>query len=363
MAANETSRVQSIDVLRTLALLCVLSIHSLRAAIAQVNGQDLSGLTGNQIAASCAIGLSTLGVPLFLMISGYLLMDRDYTKERTLTFFKRNLLPLIVSYEIFDLALAVVQYIGAGGVTVADYVKSALFIGPAPMGHLWYMQAIVGAYLLVPLLALLLHAVRERGLEPYAYAVLACLFVCYSVLPSVNQIMALQGNAFRVVSALDMFGITEPRFLLYMVFGYMVRQGFGMRTAPVAVYAGMVAALAVLCVSAAWSNLHADGFQSSLAFTPVVLGGCMLFLAVVRALRGRRIPNALYRPVRSVAVCSYGMYVLHYPVVLFMKYAPLPVHGWALYACIMAVAFIISYAVVWLASRYPLAAKWLFLMK
>ena len=71
MAANETSRVQSIDVLRTLALLCVLSIHSLRAAIAQVNGQDLSGLTGNQIAASCAIGLSTLGVPLFLMISGY----------------------------------------------------------------------------------------------------------------------------------------------------------------------------------------------------------------------------------------------------------------------------------------------------
>ena len=193
MAANETSRVQSIDVLRTLALLCVLSIHSLRAAIAQVNGQDLSGLTGNQIAASCAIGLSTLGVPLFLMISGYLLLDRDYTKERTLAFFKRNLLPLIVSYEIFDLALA------------------------------------------------------------------------------------------------------------------------------------------VLCVSAAWSNLHADGFQSSLAFTPVVLGGCMLFLAVVRALRGRRIPNALYRPVRSVAVCSYGMYVLHYPIVLFMKYAPLPVHGWALY--------------------------------
>ena len=181
MAANETSRVQSIDVLRTLALLCVLSIHSLRAAIAQVNGQDLSGLTGNQIAASCAIGLSTLGVPLFLMISGYLLLDRDYTKERTLAFFKRNLLPLIVSYEIFDLALAIVQYIGAGGVTVADYVKSALFIGPAPMGHLWYMQAIVGAYLLVPLLALLLHAVRERGLEPYAYAVLACLFVCYSV--------------------------------------------------------------------------------------------------------------------------------------------------------------------------------------
>ena len=131
MAANETSRVQSIDVLRTLALLCVLSIHSLRAAIAQVNGQDLSGLTGNQIAASCSIGLSTLGVPLFLMISGYLLLDRDYTKERALTFFKRNLLPLIVSYEIFDLALAVVQYIGAGGVTVADYVKSALFIGPA----------------------------------------------------------------------------------------------------------------------------------------------------------------------------------------------------------------------------------------
>ena len=144
MAANETSRVQSIDVLRTLALLCVLSIHSLRAAIAQVNGQDLSGLTGNQIAASCAIGLSTLGVPLFLMISGYLLLDRDYTKERTLIFFKRNLLPLVVSYEIFDLALAIVQYIGAGGVTVADYVKSALFIGPAPMGHLWYMQAIVG---------------------------------------------------------------------------------------------------------------------------------------------------------------------------------------------------------------------------
>ena len=55
--------------------------------------------------------------------------------------------------------------------------------------------------------------------------------------------------------------------------------------------------------------------------------------------------------------------MLHNPLELFKKYATLQVHGWALYACIMAVAFIISYAVVWLASRYPLAAKWLFLMK
>ena len=92
----------SIDLIRALAITCVVSLHSIRLSLPLANGSG-SEATLSQIVASCVTGISTLGVPLFLMISGYLMLGRTYTAESTIKLYKHNVLPMLVSFEFWNL--------------------------------------------------------------------------------------------------------------------------------------------------------------------------------------------------------------------------------------------------------------------
>lgn len=66
-----SQRSVAIDFLRVVAIVAVVCVHSLPVPI-------ISG--GGGFFASAAIGsLSKIGVPLFLIITGYLMLDRDYS--------------------------------------------------------------------------------------------------------------------------------------------------------------------------------------------------------------------------------------------------------------------------------------------
>ncbi|MBT1175733.1 acyltransferase [Bifidobacterium sp. LC6] len=108
--AGSGRRDPAIDVLRCLAILLVLSLHSLRYAVPLANGADPGLVSASQLLASAIVGLSTLGVPLFIMITGYLLLHREYTKEYMHRFLRRNVLPLLIAFEIWNALTAVVHY-------------------------------------------------------------------------------------------------------------------------------------------------------------------------------------------------------------------------------------------------------------
>lgn len=80
------------DILRSIAIVAVVCVHSLPVPI--INGG------GWRLFVSAAIGsLSKIGVPLFLIITGYLMLDRDDSGPKLKRFFKHDYLPLLVSFE------------------------------------------------------------------------------------------------------------------------------------------------------------------------------------------------------------------------------------------------------------------------
>lgn len=86
------------------------------------------------------------------------MLDRDYTVPKLKRFLMHNYLPLCVSFECWCVIAFLPHFAATHTLqTVADFMRTMLFIGEPAMIHFWYMQMLLGIYLLIPVLACFLR--------------------------------------------------------------------------------------------------------------------------------------------------------------------------------------------------------------
>ena len=103
------NRNYTLDVIRTISILFVVANHAIEFLFPfynKTNGVELfceMTLT-NQVFQFVVFTMGRLGVPLFFMLTGYLLVTRDYnTKDKILKFYKKNFLGLVLVWYIWIL--------------------------------------------------------------------------------------------------------------------------------------------------------------------------------------------------------------------------------------------------------------------
>lgn len=131
---------RSIDVARIVACFMVVMLH---VAAVQFHGFD-----ERWWAASFYDAFTRAGVPVFLMITGVLLLNR---REALSVFFRKRylrILPPLLFWSFFYLGWYRLQGVYDGGPLAA---VRAVIAGPVAY-HLWYLYAIAGIYLFVPFL-------------------------------------------------------------------------------------------------------------------------------------------------------------------------------------------------------------------
>ena len=93
-------RVIFIDYIRALAILMVIMCHVIDVnCLFWLGYQDMSG--ARQIILYTLLIFGRCGVPLFLMITGYLLLDRDYSQGKWKSFYLHKWLHLFLLTEIW----------------------------------------------------------------------------------------------------------------------------------------------------------------------------------------------------------------------------------------------------------------------
>lgn len=91
----------SLDIFRICAIFFVIMAHVFEDAY---NLPDLSHLSlSNLDAWSVYLGftIGRLGVPIFLMLTGYFLVDRDWTDDKIKRFYRNNLMRLFITWEVW----------------------------------------------------------------------------------------------------------------------------------------------------------------------------------------------------------------------------------------------------------------------
>ena len=146
-SSKKPKRYFGIDLIRVLACFLVIEIHSGQLYYIDSEG----GLIKNEknIWPGIFNSLATVCVPLFVMISGYLLlpMKTDYS-----TFLKKRFTRILFPYVAFNIFYNIYFYLrGFFELKTMLLNIPKMFINFS-IGHLWYIYMIIGVYLYVPII-------------------------------------------------------------------------------------------------------------------------------------------------------------------------------------------------------------------
>lgn len=186
--APPPKRIVWMDYARAFAILTVLLCHATEKAYSFQLDSILSTSLPSQTAAFCLFTVGRLGVPIFLFMSGYLMLDRDYSREKCLTFWRTKWLGLFLATEFWIAAYNIFLCLSTGrDFSVGLLIKNMLFLENVGMGHMWYMPMIIGLYLFLPFIANGLRKLDDPKLLLFPLACALVLFLGIPLLSILSQ--------------------------------------------------------------------------------------------------------------------------------------------------------------------------------
>lgn len=192
------NREMYIDVLRILACFLVIVCHT------YVWGFNKTEYNVTWLLSVAIYLISKTAVPIFFMISGFLNLKKDYSyKEILVKTFKRLILPLIIFSAIIyfkDNPILTIQ-------NFQNFIK--LFLQEDIILHYWYLYALIGMYLVTPMLRKMIINFEE---EDYKYFIVLWIFsLC--VIPILKNILKINiSNRIPVITG----------YIGYYVLGYYI---------------------------------------------------------------------------------------------------------------------------------------------
>lgn len=176
---HKTKRLANMELLRIIAMMMVVTLHYL----------GKGGLLPDLFAGTDAVGyvawimesLSIVAVNVYVLISGYFLVNAEFKVKRIV-----SLLTQVLFYTILvPLVCMAVGLIGKEDITIYQIISR---IFPVQMEHYWFITAYVLMYILAPILALGIKAMKQVQLKITIITLLLFLSIGKSILPVALEI-------------------------------------------------------------------------------------------------------------------------------------------------------------------------------
>ena len=142
------------DRLRIVATVMVIAIHVTSPTVEQFGKVDMGGWW----AANWWNSLTRPAVPLFVMLSGYLLFAKDYPLG---DFLRKRFTRVLIPAFFWMLVFSVYNYFANGYPRTAGELVRSLISGPVYF-HLWFIYMIIGLYLVYPILRPWVRSASDR---------------------------------------------------------------------------------------------------------------------------------------------------------------------------------------------------------
>lgn len=293
MQKIQKARMHHLDLLRMIACLSVVMIHISAEFVVRGNGGPDFWM-GNLMDS-----LSRAGVPLFVMLSGALMLDEKYefTKKKWLSHIGR----MAAFYAVWQL--------------VCGWIGS-------PTYHLWFVPMIICMYLITPLLRMWVNGQNIRSVEWF----LKIAFVLLFVIPQITELMirGIGGNGFLRGFLDDLNVAYSVRYVVYFILGWYLNRG--VRRWKLICGLGLFGVCMTFAGTwAAKSLLGMDTYPFYRNFTVnVLLHSAAVFVLCRMRLAQPLKPNGVaWKAVRWIGRCSLGIYAVH----LYMISKLMPVFG------------------------------------
>lgn len=170
------NRILYVDLLRIIATFSVVLLH-----VAAGNWGNVALGTFEWSVFNFYDSVSRFGVPIFVMISGMLLLDSD--KKITIRdIYTRYITKIVVTFILWSFFYALYKSSNTNEFNIDMFLKNILF----GHYHMWYLYMIVGLYIITPFIK---RMVEDKKLIEY-YLILSLLFT--SIIPILVKIFNLE---------------------------------------------------------------------------------------------------------------------------------------------------------------------------
>ena len=336
-----------IDLIRVIACFLVMLTHS--GEIYYINDEGGLIKDDNNIYPGVINSLSRVCVPLFVMISGYLLlpMKTDYS-----TFLKKRFTRVSFPFIAFCIFYDIYFYI-RGRYTLGEMfwnIPGILLNYGTAVGHLWFMYMIMGVYLYIPIITPWIQTAKKEHFYYYFVIWIISSFSCYIHLfygdvwghafwNSTNLVQSFLGDfGYAVLGAFIKLHLTENNLYILGLILYLIGTGVTM----FGYFFMRDAATTTKDIEITWQ------FDS----TNLVVSSFGIFL-LLRKIECKN--ETISKIFNDIALKSYGMFLIHVFFVDLYKYlldAPNQFPLWCIFV-VAILTFITSYLVIKVISYIP----------
>ena len=311
---NENGRILWIDATRILAIFGVVLLHTAAPYLDKFEGNA----TADWNTANIIDAITRPSVPLFFMVSGALLIERSIGISQLKPRLKRLIVPLLAWSIIYLIMRAITE----------PNFNLVILLVQAPlmpvMYHLWFLYALIGIYLCLPLVAPAIQAASPMQLR---YG-LGLWVLASAMLPTFEWISGAK-------SSIELS--TMAGFMGYMVMGHVLAKApRPSRKQAFAAMASIGIGYGITVFGTIIMTVHQGKFFGK--FYDYLSPNVMLFSAGVFVIMRVVFEGRQSRLAKGLSDLSFGIYLCHVAVRAVVAVL-LDVRGWG-------VSGIVPYAVL-----------------
>lgn len=349
---DNSSRIYWIDVARSLAIICVILCHSVEG----VYPLDIHSILALSFQARLFVFtlmlVGRLGVPIFLVLTGYLLLNRSYNVQESINFWKHKCIPLLITTEIWIFIYWAFSGCNNGQLKFENLIRELLFLKNTEINHLWYMPMILGIYMFIPFIANAVHQFTNKIL----WIILGIVVIYLFLVPFINIVLVFNGeegitNQLNLSYSGEIYGV-------YLILGYLISQ----KDYNLQLYKCISAAVIILSIAIGIQNyFYINELEYKYWYDSIFIFG--LTICVVFALiQLRKMP--WNRSFTCIAKSSFGIYLMHNIILTQMlQIMPITMDRILKVVLVTVLSFVVSLGVVMVIVQVPKIRKVLFFMK
>lgn len=164
-----SERNESLDTLRTLCAILVITLHTCAIYIVD----NMNTFNSNFVISSCISAFTRVSVPVFVVISGRFLLSR-YNEADLKGFYRKRLPRLLVPFIVWSLIYTPWKlYVTKTG-TTQTLLKDV--INGVPYIHLWFFYMIMGLYIITPIVYKIMIKASDKNRKRIAIVFLIIAF-------------------------------------------------------------------------------------------------------------------------------------------------------------------------------------------
>ena len=346
MENSISKRIFYFDGIRAVAILCVVLLH-VTGHLGEIMNYDLSTIYSlSGLYTLFANNFFRIGIALFLMLSGALLLGRDWDIKG---FFSKRIPRLLKPFLFWALIFSIILILSSYFVSSINFVTkfgaldminvfvdTLLCRGPGSEVY-WFVWMMLGMYLMMPIFNKWINNTDFSKIEYFLIIWAIYIVAVHSLMLPVPEILSFFISPIGFVVLGYYLRYTERKIFNSSIIALIF---IAVPSVLMFIYSYCIADTTILFV------FH----RYSILIMIVAIGVFCIFKSspILNDPRGD-----VRKIVSSIAVCSYGMYLIHSPMIMVVRRI---VHiNFAFdYIIFFIVGFILSWIIIYVLAKIPI---------